>query len=420
MLNSRIEPRDSSPLIVLITNNTASHFAGTERYVQQLGQHLIENGHLPIVYSTELGELAAQLRQQGILVVDDLREITLTPDIIHGHHHLDTACALTRFPGVPCLYFVHGVIPWEEHCFPDLDRIHRYVTVSRPGVRKACTEGIPPEKILTLPNFVDRRRFQRRPAGDGRRPDAERPRVLIFGNYPHAAEARIRTLCAAMGLGLHCAGGSYGGQVQEPEHLFASHDIVFAYGKSAMEALCCGCEVILSSQLGIGELITTANFQRLRDGNFGYTVCSGRVSEASVRGPLTEAVQRRRQGLGPVDEACIAALGSDTILPRLIALYREAIAAWAQRRHDHDLSQEFQVLSRYLRFLQISRFRALEAQLEEGRARQWELEQARTELAQAIQRLKTQPLRTVLGDRLQRWGLRRPAGGRIPCYGPVA
>ena len=395
------------PLIVLITNNTASAFAGTERYVEQVCVFLVENGHFPIVYSTQVGEFAAILRRHGVLVVNDLRELTKTPDIIHGHHHLDSACALARFPGVPCVYFVHGVTPWEEHCFPDMPRIYRYVSVSSARLTKACTEGIPPEKIVTIPNFVDRRRFGHWHVRSGQIPHPGPLRALIFGNYPQVAEREIRRISGEMGLDLHCAGGHYGDPVKEPEQLFPTHDIVFAYGKSAMEALCCGCEVILSSHLGIGELITSDNFLRLRDRNFGISVCRAHPGDANVRGPMATAVKRRLEGLLPVDERCISSLFSDEILPRLVRLYREAIAYWDHHRTHHEITQEFQVFSRYLRFLQVTRFEALQAQLAEGTRRQqeldWELEQARTERALAQQKLKTHPLRFLLGDRLKRW-----------------
>ena len=50
------------------------------------------------------------------------------PDVIHGHHHMETMTALLHFPGVPAIQFCHSWTLWEEMPakFP---RILRYVPV---------------------------------------------------------------------------------------------------------------------------------------------------------------------------------------------------------------------------------------------------------------------------------------------------
>lgn len=76
-------------LRILITNRVLAHRTGTEVYVRDLSLALLERGHLPIVYSTHLGALAADIRSATIPVVADLSAIGEPPDVIHGHHGLE-------------------------------------------------------------------------------------------------------------------------------------------------------------------------------------------------------------------------------------------------------------------------------------------------------------------------------------------
>ena len=55
----------------------------------------------------------------------------------------------------------------------------------------------------------------------------------------------------------------------DPECIMRNYDVVFAKGRSALEALATGCAVILCDAAGFGELITTENYDLLRRRNFG-------------------------------------------------------------------------------------------------------------------------------------------------------
>jgi hypothetical protein len=99
---------------VLLTNNTLKHHAGSEMYIRDLAATLVRRGHSPVAYSQELGPVAEELRAASVPVIDDLNELTVPPDVIHGHHHLEIMAALLRFRGVPAIFVCHGWVPWEE------------------------------------------------------------------------------------------------------------------------------------------------------------------------------------------------------------------------------------------------------------------------------------------------------------------
>src|SRR5262249_54164013 len=164
-------------LRVLITNNALAERKGTELYVRDVAEALLKLGHTPIVYSPEHGAVAAEIRSTTVPVVSDLKSISSQPDIIHGHHHLETMTALLRFRGVPAVYFCHGWIPWEE-CPPIFSRIARYVAVDHTCRDRLLFEhGIPETRVTTLLNFVNLGLFPSRP------PLPEKPaRALVFSN----------------------------------------------------------------------------------------------------------------------------------------------------------------------------------------------------------------------------------------------
>src|SRR5205823_6390907 len=115
-------------LRILITNNSLAMRAGSELYVRDLATALLARGHTPIAYSTELGDVARELRAATVPVIDDLEALGAAPDLIHGQHHLETMTAILRFPGVPAIYVCHGWAPWQE-APPRSPRILRYVAV---------------------------------------------------------------------------------------------------------------------------------------------------------------------------------------------------------------------------------------------------------------------------------------------------
>src|SRR5262245_31739215 len=150
------------PLSVLFTNNTLSARAGSEIWVRDVARSLVARRHQPIAFSLVLGAVAEELRSATVPVVDDLTDVATVPDVIHGQHHLETLIAALHFPTVPIVHFCHGWLPWEERPLKH-PSIVRYVAVDETCVeRLTMEEGIPPDRVELLLNFVDLERFQPR------------------------------------------------------------------------------------------------------------------------------------------------------------------------------------------------------------------------------------------------------------------
>ncbi|HEX9942364.1 MAG TPA: glycosyltransferase family 4 protein [Thermoanaerobaculia bacterium] len=147
---------------VLLTNRSLVFRAGSELYLSELAGRLLARGHSPIAYSPRLGPVAEALRAATIPVVDRLDAIGEPPDLIHGQHHLETLTALLHFSGVPAVHVCHGWVPWEE-VPPRFPRILRYVAVDFTTRERLVSEqGIPPERVEVILNFVDLERFRPR------------------------------------------------------------------------------------------------------------------------------------------------------------------------------------------------------------------------------------------------------------------
>src|SRR5438552_2415041 len=103
------------PLRVLITNIGIVNRTGTEIVAMDLAAGLARLGHFPMIWTPLLDPgVAAHVQAAGIPVVSRFDDLPCIPDIIHGHHHLETIEALRRFPGVPAIFVCHSGYSWND------------------------------------------------------------------------------------------------------------------------------------------------------------------------------------------------------------------------------------------------------------------------------------------------------------------
>lgn len=314
---------DRKRLRILFTNSTLNARAGSEMFIHDLAVGLRARGHHPVAFSTVLGPVAAALRSAAIPVIDDLSALTERPDIIHGQHHLELATALLHFPETPAINVCHGWFPWEEKplCFP---AIQRFVAVSELTRERLITSGVPSHKTQMLPNFVDLKRFKRR------RPRGRQVRTAaMFGNYfspRHPHFAAIKTACKNLNCDTVDAFGIGSGRcISEPETVLPKYDLVFAVGRCALEALACGCAVIVVDDAGLGGLVTPGNVERFRESNFALAVTSG--NPVTVERLMEEIHKIRPAQVEVVSERIRAEAGLSGTLEIWERIYADAIDA---------------------------------------------------------------------------------------------
>ena len=313
----------SGAMKVLLVNHTLDFYAGSETFTYALALELARLGHDVTCFSPRLGKLAERLTERGIPVVSDLADGPDQVDIIHSHHRHESLLAFARYPDTPMVLVCHGVLPWQEQPPKARLNIHRYVAVSE-EIRDHLVQdhGIAAADIVVLRNGVDLERFA------SRVPIAPRPgRALVLSNYmPEKQRELIRRVCGRLGITVGEIGGSRSTWHVEDEINRA--DLVFALGRSALEAMACKRVVIVYDYNGGDGLVTPDRFALLRRRNF-----SGRTF-----GKLYTEDELAREILG-YDPAIAGTLYGTIqaehdvrqVTQQFAALYAEAIAAASQR-----------------------------------------------------------------------------------------
>ncbi|MCW5893608.1 MAG: glycosyltransferase [bacterium] len=314
---------DATSLRVLLTNGALAIRAGTELWVRDVALALQARGHRPVVYSPVLGELADELRRATVPVVSELGALATPPDVIHGHHHLETMSALLRFPGVPAISVCHGWLPWQE-APPLHPRIHAWVAVDEVcRDRLVCEHGIAPARTRLLLNFVDLHRFPARATPPPTRPQ----RALVFG-YTASEDTWVpvvRAACARAGVPVvDVVGYGAGNPTPAPEALLPRYDLVFAKARSALEALAVGAGVILCDARGTGGLVTSDVLAALRRLNLGVRTLGRPLTPELL---AAEIARWNAADVAEVSRRVRAEAGLDAAIDVLEGLYREAVAA---------------------------------------------------------------------------------------------
>jgi glycosyltransferase involved in cell wall biosynthesis len=345
-------------LNILITNNTLDVHGGSECYARDVSKYMLSKGHTVVCYSTKVGSVAEEIRGFGGIVVDNLQETAITPDVIHGQHHIDTTCAMMRFPKAPVIHFTHGALPWEEGPPPASPRIRHYVCVSK--ITSDTLLSRHPEaagKIEIIPNFVSSETFANTRSLDIAK-QKERLEVLIFGNYRPKQLAEIHAACSYLNARVDEIGTwAENGNRPDPYNFLPSYDLVFAYGRSAMEALFCGCDVILAHETGTGDLIEDANFEKNYARNFGFTTVQASKGASELRGMVASVNEARLLGSSCLSQRLRITLEATAHLERLESLYLRVSASWKDvPGKQRILEDEQAAYSKYFAELQRERF----------------------------------------------------------------
>ncbi len=335
-----------SGLRVLITNNTLAGRAGTELYVRDTAMELLKRGHSPIAYSTILGEVARELQAANIPVVDDLNDLAIAPDLLHGQQHMELMTALLHFPRMPAIQFIHNSSSWYEKPvhFP---RILRYVAVDHACRDLLLQHAIPEKRIRVLLNFVDLARFRAR-----RDPLSATPqRALLFSNYASDEThlPAVREACVRAGIRLDVVGSQTNTTTAQPEEILREYDLVFAKARSALEAMAVGAAVVLCDYEGSGPMVTPENFAWLRPLNFGRRALNGPL-DAAV---LVEEIKRYDPAKAlEVSQTVRASAGHESVVDEIISLYEDVTLEFQQNGHGEKLEED-RAAAAYLRQLKI-------------------------------------------------------------------
>lgn len=303
---------------ILYTNNTLSQPAGTELAVRDLCLEMRRRGHEVAAFSMQHGRVAEMLREAEITLAARLDEVPFVPDVIHGHHEWETSLAALRWPECPVISFCRGLEGWQEApCLAP--NVSRWVAVDEPcRGRLLRTPGVQPTRVELILNGINLERFR-----GGVDLELRGERAMILSNYATADNfaAVVVEGCRKAGVICEVVGAGVGRAVADPERLMAQQAVVFAKGKVALEALACGCAVIVCDERGLGPLVTPANFEGLRRESFGFPCMTDPVTEEGV---MSRLAQRKPHEIERVCEMTREVAGSARMFDDLEKLYETA------------------------------------------------------------------------------------------------
>lgn len=339
-----------SGMRILVTNEQLDQRPGADLFVRDLARALQRRGHFVIAYSSDPRHQTRLLERDLVAVATDLDRLPFRPDVIHARHHLDAMSALIALPDVPAIFDCLG--PGSRTMVPVHPRLHRYIVPSSAVARPIEAECVPPGMIAASSDGVDLERFARvRPAPAGL------ARLAVYDDHLDRRDESVMAIEAAAGAGtIDFIGRRFGRSVDNPEQRLPDYDVVFARERKAIEAMACGCAVVLVGEHACGDLVSTASFQEARHDGFAPPLAAPAASPDAIRESLAR--------YSAADCAAVTAevrrsLGFDALADRYEAAYHEAIAA--NQSAAVPWADEQVVVSRYLRRLSLA-FKAMDSE----------------------------------------------------------
>ncbi len=328
---------------VLITNNRLDFRGGAESFVGDLARGLQARGHRVVAYSSEPGQTQRTLERAGIPATTDLFGLDFRPDIIHAQHHMDAMTALASLPGVPAVYHCHGAV-WRENP-PAHPRILRYLAMSETLRERMMIEGnLAGGDVEVVLNSVDLSRFREVKVVN------ERPSNVLFYNRYHRPDsvvvAAARAAAESRGLDFETLGYHFGKMTDEPENLLPHYDIVMASGRSAIDAMACGCAVLVVGRSSCAELVRPGNYDRWRAANFS---AAANLPPPTVEAIASELARFQPDEVREVTRRIRVDADANRMVDRLVGIYHEVIER--HRNHPPDAAAETRAMANYLRQL---------------------------------------------------------------------
>lgn len=253
-------------------------YSGTTLYVKELALGLKNAGITIEVFTLRVGAIGEELKSEGILVSDNVRQLS-TPDIIHAHHNITAWSLLSHFKDCPMIFWLHSRLSALD--MPPMHRnILAYMAVDHNCEERYLKEhNFAPDSVAVIHNWVNTDRFQLKA-----KVNAKPAKALVFSNYAREDGflPAIRQACEALGIELQVMGRGTGTERLDPENYLGKYDIVFAKAKAAMEAMASGCAVCICDFTGLAGLVRPENYEHFRRFNFGMKLMTKAITAEGI------------------------------------------------------------------------------------------------------------------------------------------
>jgi hypothetical protein len=321
---------------------------GGQLYVADLARALAGRGTaIAVVAPDRPGEgVGAELVAAGVQVVGSVEDIGWEPEVVYGHTTAETVALALELHEVPVAFHCHGLAgPTVEP--PMLRAVRRYACTGLHTSDLLVRHGVDPRRIDQVPNAVDLARFPMR------EPLPARPtRAALFGTCFQVEDVGpVADACERLGIELILIGGGLGAEHVDPSPALRSVDVVFASGRSALEAAATGCAVVIWNVAGSGGMLAPVGVDTALSVNLGvplYARPSTAVEAVDALGAYDpEAASavathvRRERSLERTADLASAMLRSTVATRRLgeAADDRRWLASWCRAQGQASLAQ---------------------------------------------------------------------------------
>lgn len=281
------------PLKILLGNNTLSLLAGSETWTKTLALELKKMGHSVKCFSSHLGIISDQLKNEDIGCYDRIEtlgsvkpfsfkfqeEIKHEYDVIISSHHETVDFLRSAFPKTPIISMIHGVIHFvedesgqqvkaPEHPATEAG-VNQFLAPSE-EVQEALKKNYNIDAVI-IRNFFDLDKFQ------AKRKISKAPKCILFNsNYASSGDPQvevIREVSKHYGAKVIAIGENFTFSIDVMQAI-EDADIVVGMGRSVLEGVAAGRLGIVHGRWGTGGVIHKGNIQELASCNF-----SGRNSK---------------------------------------------------------------------------------------------------------------------------------------------
>lgn len=243
---------------VLMTNNALASRGGSESYLETVSTELRRLGHEVVFFSPTCGLVAERLRQRGFEVHDDPARLPAGLDVIHGQHANAVGLVRERLPTLPLVFATHSWAISIEDPVAELGA-GAYVAFNELTRRRlAAHVATTGAEIVRLTQPVEVS-F----ADGAREPVSPTPRrAVAVSRRLTTTTTRLAKACADLGIDFRRIGGE-DGDSPDPRQDMLEADVVFAIGRTALEAMAAARAVVIIDETALGGWVGTSSYAAL-------------------------------------------------------------------------------------------------------------------------------------------------------------
>jgi hypothetical protein len=300
---------------ILIATHHLVLTAGTETYVRTLATALARRDHVVTVYSPFVGAVADDIRRSGIPVTDDIGSLRHEFfSVAHVHHNVIATQVRATLPDVPIVWVRHGLIP-------ELERPPTFVPEVSLGIARERARALTADEgheVSVVPNPIDTDFFA---PGRPIRPQPKTA-VAITNHLSSSAWSTIELACRTLDVEVRHVGYP-DNQVEDVREPIDQADIVFAVGRTALEAGSMARAVLIHDHHGCDGWLDRSNYKDAAEFAFsGHR--SWRLPSAEELAQLISDEYSTEKGR-EAREVVFEHHALDVVVPELERHYRRAI-----------------------------------------------------------------------------------------------